>query len=195
MCSVPNSPGEHWHCFQNKSQNTTTDSTDNIKVNDLLKMLIQLFMTRRAGLQEAVDAVFVDLWGGLDVRVAVRKFKTWVPAASQTLSKSVKRDWCLSDLLSSNLLPLRLKRFRIHITSDRLDRDRAPPAANPAAVAVMLAFGAVESELDVYQSINAFSKMRNHTGFWFVIAYFTLTSGFLSCPVAMTITGQQLMSA
>lgn len=39
-------------------------------------MEIQLFTTRRPGLQETVDAVFVDLWGGLDVRVAVRKFKT-----------------------------------------------------------------------------------------------------------------------
>lgn len=104
-------------------------------------------MTCKAGLQKSVDAVFVDLWGGLDVRVAVRKVKTWVPAASQTLKRCVKRDWFLSDLLSSNLLPLCLKRLRIHIASDKLDRDRAPPAAKPEAVAEMLGFGAVESQV------------------------------------------------
>lgn len=65
------------------------------------------------------------------------------------IKNCVKREWCLSDLLSSNLLPLRLKRLRIHIASDRLERDTAPPAAKPEAVAAMLAFGAVESELYV----------------------------------------------
>lgn len=147
-------------------------------------------MTCKAGLQKSVDAVFVDLWGGLDVRVAVRKVKTWVPAASQTLKRCVKRDWFLSDLLSSNLLPLCLKRLRIHIASDKLDRDRAPPAAKPEAVAEMLGFGAVESQ--VFKNLHI--EKKNRTEFWIVIAYFTLTSGFLSRPVTMTITGQQLVS-
>lgn len=61
----------------------------------------------------------------------------------------MKKDRCLSDLLSSNLLPLCLKRLRIHIARDRLDRERAPPAAKPEAVAEMLAFGAVEREMDI----------------------------------------------
>lgn len=105
-------------------------------------------MIHKAGLQESVDAVFVNLWGGLDVRVAVRKWKTWIPASQQTW-KNVWRDWRLSDLLSSNLLPLRLKRLRIHIASDKLERERAPPAAKAEAVAEMLTFGAVENELYV----------------------------------------------
>lgn len=49
----------------------------------------------------------------------------------------IKRDGCLSNLFSSNLVALCLSRLRIHITRDRPDNDRAPPAARPDAIAFM----------------------------------------------------------
>lgn len=56
-------------CLQNKSQNS------NNRFNKTPWMRIH-----GEGLQESVDAVFVDLWRALDVRDAVRKGKTWVSA-------------------------------------------------------------------------------------------------------------------
>lgn len=47
-----------------------------------------------------------------------------------------KRDEFLSNLLSSNLLAFCFSRFRIHMTRERPDNDRAPPAATPDAMAV-----------------------------------------------------------
>lgn len=115
-------------------------------------------MARRAGSQESVDAVPVDLRWDLDVGVAVKEIQDMSSCSSTNRRKCVEKDWCSSDLLSSNLLPLCLKRLRIHIASDTLDRERTPPAASPEAVAEMLAWGAVESEWYVFKkiSINAF---------------------------------------
>lgn len=101
-------------------------------------------------LYEAVNAVFVDLWRDLYVRVAVRKDKRrrWALRFNKTIwyKENVwfKRDQCLSNLFSSNLVAFCFSRFRIQTARDRPD-NRVPPAATPDAMPAIWDGGAADT--------------------------------------------------
>lgn len=153
---------------------------------------------------EAVNAVFVDLWRSVNVRVAARKDNKILLGERRRISLHNKgkkkialmiKRGRLSYLFSSNLVALCLSRFKIQISRDTPDNDTAPPAAKPEATAATGAAGAGDKtkgwwvlHLHVHESSSLSLNLVLGS------ASFTLACGFVRSPVTVEVTGHQLVS-